>query len=104
MRSGGEAISNCARRLRSSEQIARLRGMADRDTADMWAEVQDRARDRMLTETPVLTIDRSVNNFITDVAERGIFRKSDEPKREPETESQITQREIADLWQQLGVP
>jgi 5-methylcytosine-specific restriction enzyme B len=88
-------------RLQASEQIARLRGMGERDTADVWAEVQDKARDRMLTETPVLTIDRSVTNFITEVGERGIFRKSDEPRGEPETESRITQREIADLWQQL---
>jgi len=85
------------------EAIAdRLHGLprrSGRTVANVWLEVQHRARQWMETGTPVYTLKRNVRNIITGVTDSRIDRRSDDGRSAEHTP--VTRTMIENLWEAL---
>jgi hypothetical protein len=65
---------------------------------DLWERVRDYAVQAMQHQTPVFTLQDGVENFITDVSEGSIRRRS---ARGKENKDRVTRRQVHKLWAQL---
>lgn len=72
-----------------------------RDFDDVWSEISDNARDLMLRQVSVLTLDQGIANLITEVNDRSIARRSDAPKNDSGVDSRIASAQFGELWRQL---
>lgn len=70
-----------------------------RAAANVWLEVQHRAREWMAAGTPVYTLKRNVRNLITNVTDTRIERRSDEPRGAGD--APVSRRKIEELWTAL---
>lgn len=70
-----------------------------RSAANVWLEVQHRAREWMEAGTPVYTLKRNVRNIITNVTDSKIERRSDEGRAAEH--SPVTRAVIENLWSAL---
>lgn len=70
-----------------------------RTAANVWLELQHRARQWMAAGTPVYTLKRNVRNFITGVTDSKIERRSDEGRAGEH--APVTRKMIEKLWSAL---
>lgn len=85
---------------------ARINGIGDvahspsrRSSANVWLEVQHRAREWMSAGASIYTLKRNVRNIITGVTESRIERRSDEGRGEEH--APVTRKMIENLWDAL---
>lgn len=74
-------------------------GPVVRSSANVWLEVQHRAREWMAAGTPVYTLKRGVRNVITGVTDTKVERRSDEPRGGGDAPA--TRRKVEELWDAL---
>jgi hypothetical protein len=83
--------------------IERLRNevpVAVRPAGNVWMEIRDKCRERLVSGTPILTLEREVPNHIVAVEDDRIVRLSDEARIEGEP-SAAPRTEVERLWDQL---
>lgn len=76
--------------------------MADRGSDDVWEEIRAKASRLFRTQTPVETLDRRVENVITEVADDTIGRRSSAPRGDAE-QSLVRRSDVARVWTALQV-
>lgn len=73
---------------------------SDRSADDVWAEIQAKCREKQANNEPILTLGRETSNYIIDVGDAWIERRSDKPNSERGT-SKIERRAIDRIWRDL---
>ncbi|MCZ8377646.1 EVE domain-containing protein [Mycobacterium sp. CPCC 205372] len=71
-----------------------------RSADDVWAEIQAKCRERQALGEPVPTLVDETNNYIVDVGEKWIERRSDKPNSDSGT-SKIEKPLIDRIWREL---
>ena len=73
---------------------------ADRSADDVWAEIQAKCREKQALGEPIPTLDHQTPNYIVDVGDNWIERRSDAPRSEDGT-SRIERSTIDRIWYDL---
>lgn len=70
-----------------------------RSADDVWAEIQAKCREKQATGQPIRTPDQELSNYIVDVGDNWIERRSEDPRSNDP--SRIERRTIDHIWANL---
>ena len=73
---------------------------SDRSADDVWAEIQAKCREKQAAGEPILTLDQETPNYIVDVGDSWVERRSDKPRSDDGT-SRIERATIDRIWSDL---
>lgn len=69
------------------------------DFESIWARIQAHAEICRREKRPIYTLKRKVRNFITDVQDESIGRRSDDGRSKPQ--SRVTKGQVRQVWEWL---